>query len=177
MKPLRFIAILVPLLVMVACSGVPKRTEPPPVEDVTRLRIDVKERGVVRLSYEDLLATHFHEGVFETNALRLSTQGNPVGLRVEAHGKNTLGPGDYVEFFGEGLNSEFTDTAVYWLKHGGGNPLPWGNRSVAVSGTPDPVTVFRDTLHLEQNTLAWGKMPGAIEDDHWFWEKLTAPVT
>jgi len=164
------------LFALVACGGGTNRTEPP-AEEAGQLRIEVKERGVVHLSFEDLLATGFHGGVLQADALRLSTQGKPAGLRVEAHGKTTLGPGDYVEFFGEGLDTEFTDTAVYWVKHGGGTALPWRTRSVAVSGAPSPVTLLTDTLHLEQNHIAWGKLPGAIEKDHWFWAKLTAPST
>lgn len=178
MKPSRLLTGLLLLLSMLACGGKPNQAVPvPEPEDAQRLRIEVKTRGVFRLTYEDLNATGFRAGVLNAQDLWLSTQGKPVRLQVEAHGKTQLGPGDFVEFFGEGLDTEFSDTAVYWLKHGGCSPLPWGTRNVAVSSTPTPVTLVQDILHVEQNTIAWSKMPDTLEKDHWFWDKLTAPAT
>lgn len=159
---------------LLACGG---GSEPaPPVAKPTFARLEVRGSGVVRVSYEELRDLGLGGGTIPVASLRLTCQGKPVALKVEAHGKATLGPGDIVEFFAPGLETPYTDTTVYWLGPGTEPALTWGRRTVTGGTAQNPVTIFRDRLWVEQNKRAWGLAPGMPEQDYFFWEKLTAPV-
>lgn len=153
-----------------APSVVPAAVTPP------SLRLEVQTPGLVQVTYADLLAAGFAQGTLVPGALALTNLGLPVALQVNAAHPAQLGPGDTLAFYGQGVDTPFTGTNVYWLTASGGAPRPMATRDgTLASGTP--LKVFQDTLHVEQNAFMWSLAPGAPASDYWFWAKLTAPVT
>ena len=167
------------LLLALACGkgGSPATGGPTPqASSPDRLRIEVKQQGLVRMDYADLLSAGFIQGPLAPGNLHLSNQGQPVALNVVCADGRAMGAGDYFEFFAQAIDTEYTGTNVYWLSLEAGTPSPMATRAGAVSGSSLPLAVFQDTLQLEQNLRMNIGTPGAPQADHWFWVKLTAPT-
>lgn len=162
-------------LLMIACGGSGNVTAPTPAAPPKRLRMEVQTQGLYRVTYENMVAAGFVEAPVDAGALRLTCQGKAVALRVKATG-GRVQTGDFVEFLGEGCDTEYTEANVYWLSQSGGTAAPLGTRSVADPGGTTPTTVCQDLFRMEENHLLWAATPGAPIQDYWFWAKLTAPV-
>lgn len=141
-----------------------------------RLRVEVRQDGLYRINYEDLPLLKMGRPVLVPGSLVLSCQGREVPLRVVCASGRALGPGDYLEFYGKGLDTVFTDTNVYSLTWQG-RPTRHLDVATAAPGAGAAVTTFRDTVHVEQNKAIWALVPGAPNVDWWFWESVLAPLT
>jgi len=78
--------------------------------------LGVDTTGLYRVAYEDLAAAGFNLTSVPVGNIALTKQGRPIALRVEP-GKTpgVFGPGGFVEFFGEALDTLYTTTNVYRL--------------------------------------------------------------
>ena len=81
----------------------------------------VNEDGIYRVTYEELLAaTGANLAGANTADLALSTAAGSVPIYVAAAA--AFGPGSYFEFYGQGLDTLYTDTNVYKLEVDGASP-------------------------------------------------------
>ena len=80
------------------------------------LKIGVRADGWYRLTQTQMAAAGFDMSGDARN-LRLFAGGNEVAIRV-SRDTGTLASGDFLEFWGQGLDSATTDTQVYWLVNG-----------------------------------------------------------
>ncbi|MFQ6069590.1 MAG: C25 family cysteine peptidase [Candidatus Aminicenantales bacterium] len=135
-------------------------------------RIPVRENGIYRITYSDLVNAGISPSTIDAKTLKIFCQGEEVAIYVSSQDSD-FGESDYVLFYGEGLDTEYTDTNIYWLSWGG----VLGKRMAEVDGTPgsEPLleTHFR-TDHFEENTNYWIPMPYGEGKDHWFWERINA---
>ncbi len=76
-------------------------------------RLLVTESGIHRVRYEELLAAGVDLAGAPLRELALVSGGQPVAVRVEGRGR--FGPGAFVEFVGEALDTLYTRTNVYTL--------------------------------------------------------------
>jgi uncharacterized repeat protein (TIGR01451 family) len=107
----------------------------------------VNRSGLYRITFGDLIEAGFDLRGIPTGQLGLRRQGSPVPFRMI--GSGDFGEGDAIEFFGEGLDTLYTDTAVYRLGVDP-NPLwaaedtrrpPWGGQRPAF---------YLETLKVEE---------------------------
>src|SRR6185436_19337823 len=80
------------------------------------LKIGVRADGWYRLTQTQMAATGFDTSGDARN-LRLFVSGNEVAFRV-SRDTGALASGDFIEFWGQGLDSPTTDVQVYWLING-----------------------------------------------------------
>ncbi len=142
----------------------------------TYLRIEVAQDGVYRVTYEEMAGAGFISGLQRPWRLRLFNRGGEVAIRVASTGPLWFGPGDSIEFYGEGLDSRYTDVNVYWLSLESGAGKRISRFDGQVTGVGEAVDSFAETLRIEENHTVWEAMPDALEADCWFWEKMTAPA-
>jgi uncharacterized repeat protein (TIGR01451 family) len=75
--------------------------------------LGVTEDGIYRLTYEEIkAATGVDLNGLAAGKLALTNRGVPVPIYVSA---TTMGPGVYIEFIGEALDTLYTDTNIYRL--------------------------------------------------------------
>lgn len=91
----------------------------------------VESDGLYRVSYEELAAAGFDLAGVAAKDLSLSLRNQPVPLRIG--GGQGFGPGSFLEFLGEGIDSLYTESNVYRLSVGKGNGL-----TMPVDHTPVP---------------------------------------
>jgi len=146
------------------------------------LRIEVEEDGLYAMDFRQaMLDAGLDEGevdVIDPATLKLFNQGHEIPMAVAQDGHEAPWPGGTMFFYGEGIDSQFTATNVYWLYWGGGTA---GARMTVSSGAPVPgaplATVSTETLRFEENHRLWETTPGAPANDYWFWDLMTAPAT
>jgi len=143
---------------------------------VNPVKISIKRDGIYRITGKDLRKKGVNIARIHPATLKLHNRGDEIAIRVVTKGKRFTSR-DYIEFYGKGVDSTFTDTNVYWLSWGGDN----GKRMAALDGTVTGQGVrpafFVSTIRFEENHVAWGLTPDAPDKDYWFWEKIDAPST
>ena len=134
----------------------------------TSARLLVDHDGLYRVTYEDLVAAGLDLSSVPTSHLALLHHGQAVPIRVVGKGK--LGPGSYVEFLGQGLDTLYTDTDVYTLTDDVHDAL----RIPEVSATPGSAAVaaaYTEDRKVERNRQYSPASPG---DDPWIDTRMTA---
>ncbi len=133
-------------------------------------KILVNTDGLYHVTAADLQAACPDASEADPLTFRLTNRGQDVARLVKGEeGDDSLDPGDVLLFYGEGLDTKYTDTNVYWLTwDGGGLRTPW------LDGTPsgaEPTPVFFSTTHrFEQNKMYQFSRPSGPEGDRWYWD-------
>jgi len=138
------------------------------------IRIETTRKGIHRVAYTDLAAAGLPAGI-ASSTLQLFNQGQETAIRVQSAG-TVFSSGDYIEFYAQPWNNQFTATNVYWLHWGAATGKRMATADGSVTGGITPVRSCYDTVRVEENKALWDATPGAPDVDYWFWEKLTAPV-
>ncbi|MSP13669.1 MAG: hypothetical protein EXR62_12025 [Chloroflexi bacterium] len=136
-------------------------------------KIPITQSGIFRLSYNDLHQAGVLAGGPEPRHFKMFKGATEISIAVIGEDDGSFDAGDYVVFYGEGLNTKYTDTNVYWLTIGADDGL----RMAAEDGQPAQaplVPSFQDTVHLEQDTTYWPWLPKKPEHEHWFWKSTLA---
>jgi len=133
------------------------------------VRLLVDTDGVQRVTYEELASAGFDFGGVPSSQLALTRGGVAVPIRVEPVG-GTFGPGAYVEFLGEAVDSLYTRTSVYELTR---DPVTATripeDRTKLRAGTP--ASTYRETLTVERDVRYSFASPG---DDPWYDTRMLA---
>jgi len=141
------------------------------------LRLEISENGVYRVGYAEMAGAGVPLNSISPAAMKLYNRGREVALSVVSKSETAWEEGDYVEFYGRKIISDYADTNIYWLTWEAGPGIRMQSRRVPFSAAQAPATEFREELLLEENTAAWGMTPGAPASDYWFWARLTAPAS
>ncbi len=165
------------------CST-PNREQNPPTIQATgpsgNIRIEVNTDGLVSVDGRDLLSAGLTLRdllLMARDTLRLTCQGREIPIQLSHEQRNRALLGNPIRFYGQALDTPYTDTNVYWLSWGETPGLRMGVREGAITGQGTPVTQYWERQHIEKNITTWAMTPGAPDVDYWFWEKLTAPVS
>ncbi len=144
-----------------------------PMDNPLQVKLWVKESGLYRVSYSDLLAISPELASANPQNLELSHQGTALPMTFEGNSNNSFEAGESFVFYGQAIQSEYTSYNVYWLK---AKDTP-GLRMTEADGTPAPLSSavsFTANRHNEQNKVYWQALPNGEGQEHWFWDKLTA---
>ncbi len=134
-------------------------------------KVSVNRTGLYRLTYADLQAAGLPVDALDPRTFRLYNQGSEVAIHVPGQEDGHFDAGDTLEFYGQALDTRYTDTNVYWLTYGITNGLRMAERDGTPTGAPMP-TSFTATARIEENRSYWPSVPTG--DDHWFWKYMSA---
>lgn len=142
----------------------------------SRLVIDVSvsQDGLYRLTYADLQAAGLAVAQVDPRTFRLHNRGTEVAIYVAGEEDGSFDSADYLLFYGQKMNSRYTDVNVYRLSWGEAAGL----RMSAVDGqpvhnTPTPAH-FRTTQRLEKDYIYTSKYTSGADNDHWYWSQVFA---
>jgi len=134
-------------------------------------KLTVNADGLYAVTFEDLEAAGAPLDTLDPRTFRLFNQGAEVAIHIEGAADGAFDRGDAILFYGQGLDTKYTATNVYWLTWG---RLP-GLRMAELDGAPDGTgtrpTYHATTLHLEQNRTYQSKMRDS-NGDHWYWNYI-----
>jgi hypothetical protein len=145
------------------------------------LRIEVEQDGFYAMDYtQELLAAGRSPGevdAIDPSTLKLFNRGRQVPVLVVSPEKDPPWPGGNFFFYGRGIDSACTTTNVYWLYWNGSPGMRMGWVNGTLSGGTALSAATTNTVRVEENHRLWEATPGAPEQDYWFWDLLTAPVS
>ncbi len=125
------------------------------------LEFRVKESGIYRVTYEQIKAAGVDLLDISGNSLALTHKGIPVAIYVSA---SKFGPGAYIEFYGEGLDTLYTDTNVYRLEVNSALASRVAISRSKVSRNAVYPSYYMETTTVEKNNTYYDTSPG---DDPW----------
>jgi len=134
-------------------------------------RLLVKERGLYRVSFEDLFGGRGR--AIRASALGLSYQGDPVAYHLEglARGGTQFGSGSTLYFVSEGASlNPYGDAAVYELTVGEGLKMPVVDRRPSGG----PAAWYWHRVDREENRIY---QPALLEaQEPWFWDTILSAM-
>jgi len=166
-----------------------------------RFKIGVKEEGIYKITYSDLLEAGFPVGRINPRKIRLFNKGREIPVYFQGQVDGAFDEGDYFEFWGEPnektfldkypdeYKDPFSDINIYWLvtddspKEG----LRLPEESAGLSSLKGKYVftpyAFTETIHYEQDNhhenfghwSAKGSRP-SYELDNWYYDAgISAP--
>ncbi|HRT92205.1 MAG TPA: C25 family cysteine peptidase, partial [Anaerolineaceae bacterium] len=137
-------------------------------------RVKVRNDGVYRLSYAELVAAGLPVSSLDPRTIKMYNLGKELAIRVVGEGDGEFNSTDYIVFYGEGLDSKYTWDNIYWLTYGGDNGRRMGTRN----GTPGAGSTpgwHVSNLHIEENTYYFSNAPGSDDLERYFGAFLYPP--
>jgi hypothetical protein len=138
--------------------------------------LKVDEPGIHRVSHDQLAEAGVDLSGRPASRIALTHRGAPVPIRVETGGSAVFGPGSFIEFIAEAVDSLYTRTNVYRL-----HLNPSLARRVHVDGRPVPATgaaeFFIDEVRTDDDNAY---SPSSATDDPWYntyWLSRGNPVS
>jgi hypothetical protein len=116
-------------------------------------KIYVRDSGVYRIPAQSLFNAGIPAGV-ALDSLKVSSLGQPVSFRALSADGAHLNPSDSIEFYGEGVDSRYTDIRVYWVS----STLGAGPQTAQLTETSGAIAgpSFAETLGFEDRLYYFG---------------------
>ncbi|RMG06134.1 MAG: hypothetical protein D6726_00015, partial [Nitrospirae bacterium] len=138
--------------------------------DIAGLKIPVKEEGIYKLPAQAVgeltgLSTERVKRLIKARKLRLTNMGRAVGYLPATNFDGIL-------FFGDGIDSIFTDSNIYNLSKG--KPVRIRKGRIRNRNRNNPIATFRSTVHAEKNLIPATGLYHDPESDFFLWDYLFA---
>ena len=133
-------------------------------------RILVDKPGVYELSYQDLRDAGLPVDTLDPRTLKLFNFGKEVAITVTGEENSRLDQGDALLFYGQGVDTRYTDANVYWLTYGNGFGLRMSDRRSQPNTTA--VTSYETSILSEENRFYVPGLPMEKGYDHWYGSRL-----
>ena len=143
-------------------------------------KIAVAQDGIYQLTYSDLLNAGVPQDELDELdpvTFQLFNMGSEVAIYVKGEGDRSFDPGDpgdpddYILFYGQKMDTKYTDTNVYWLTYGKTVGLRMGTKDGTPSGASSP-TSFEANVRLEEDRQYRSYLPMEEGADHWYWHYI-----
>jgi hypothetical protein len=145
-------------------------------------KIYLKEKGVYRVAFEDLVSAGFSLPFVNVKSLELYCNGKLVPIDVVVKASGIFGPGDYIQFVGYPPEPSpyvstniYNNSNVYWLSYqselGG---LYYADKDGYPVTYDNTFKISPKTLHYEKDLIyeQLGYAPNN-QRDYWFWDRVT----
>ena len=133
-------------------------------------RLLVKEPGLYALGYDDLRNAGLPVDTLDPRTLKLFNFGKEVAITVTGEADSRLDQGDVLLFYGQGVDTRYTDANVYWLTYGNGFGLRMSERSGQSNTTT--ATSYVSSIFSEENRFYLPGLPMEKGYDHWYGRRL-----
>ncbi len=134
-------------------------------------KVAVRRTGWQSLAVTNLTQTGLPPGT-PPEAIRLYDRGREIPLQITGGEDGRLEGQDRIAFYGQGLDTRYTDTNIYWLdvvRSGSGVRIP---RQPAAPGSGETLAAFTETLRLEEDSFYDGRTAPLPEEDGFYWREL-----
>lgn len=135
-------------------------------------KILVREEGIYQLTRTALASAGLPVDQLDPRTLRLYNEGQEVPLRVIGEEDGRLDAADVALFYGQGADTRYTDTNVYWLGYGGSAGLRMATRPSVAGGVA--ASSFFSSVKKEDNLLYDSDLPMLPGYNHWWGQTITA---
>ncbi len=135
------------------------------------IRILTSGPGVHRLTYDDINSLGVDMAGLTNSNIKIENLGREIA--VYRSGTGPFAEGDYILFYAEDFQSEYSATNAYWLYQGSSDGLAMRTvESAPVSGFPKPSS-FTTSMRIEHDLVWRRNLPDYADgEDQWFWQLL-----
>lgn len=139
-------------------------------------RITVSDTGMYTLTYDELYAAGVLDSAPNPDFFQMYYQGSEIAIDVVTDNDDVFDPADMIIFYGEAIDSKYTNENVYWLTIGStpGKRMPI---DPSPPGTGEMVTEFVDQQTLEMGRYYLAGIPGNDDLDRFVWDFLNSSYT
>lgn len=133
-------------------------------------KVLVRGEGMVQLTRDGLAAAGLPVATLDPRTLRMFNSGQEIAIYVTGEADGRLDSGDVVIFYGQTVDTRYTDTNTYWLTYGGAAGL----RMVAVNSQAGGTlaSAYPKSVHLEENLAYVSSLPMESGFDHWYGQRI-----
>ncbi len=132
-------------------------------------KIAVSEDSIYEVTGADLVAAGITISTIAPDGLAIGNLGQGVAILVEDGADGSFDESDYLLFWGEAPESEFTNYNIYWLDFDREVALRMEVVDAAPTGGAPVATSFINTPRFEEDTSYWQNIPDSEGEDHYFW--------
>ena len=141
-------------------------------------KISIGEGGIYELRYSELKGAGVPvDPPTDPHNFHMYNRGEEIAIYVEGEEDGEFEEGEYILFYGEGVNSKYTDRNVYWLTVEDLPGLRMVTKPEGESGSTP--TWFEATARVEEELKYYAWLPNeystwvpGVETEHWYWEYL-----
>lgn len=134
-------------------------------------KIAVDADGMYRITCAQLQSLGIDPATLDPNTLKVYKQDIELATYLVWQSDGSCNDdAHYLLFWGQGVNTKYTNMNIYWLTFGGANGKRMPTRDGG--GTGSTPTTFTNTMYREQNLLYRSYIPWAASAEHWFWNYL-----
>jgi hypothetical protein len=145
--------------------------------DKPEYKIEINQDGLYQISYADLLeagVTSEELNRLDPQTFQVFNQENEVAISVEGEADHVFDPGEYLLFYGQRLDTRYTNTNVYWLSWGTTNGIRMQSLDGTPSGSANMPSEFQTTQHAEEDIEYYQEESSGPDHDHWYWGTVYA---
>jgi len=137
-----------------------------------KYKIIVNQDGMYKLTYDDFEDAGIPFDSLDPRTIKIFLQDEEIAIHVEGQDDGIFNESDFLVFYGEKVNTRYTDENVYWLSFGAENGL----RMEEIDGNPSETATipneFLKSIHLEKNLEYFWDTPSGSDNDHWYWKVI-----
>ncbi|NOZ62107.1 MAG: T9SS type A sorting domain-containing protein [Calditrichaeota bacterium] len=139
-------------------------------------KIFIDDDAIYRIYSSDLETAGLQLAGVDPRNIRMFNKGTEIPIFIAGEKDGQFDESDYIEFFGAAEKGRYTRNNIYWLTVGEEK----GKRIQLCDSEPDSTfPIVKRSIykkHYEKNELYYTSIANGQYEDHWFWEKLTAPT-
>ncbi len=138
-------------------------------------RVSIDEDGLYKLTYTELQIAGFPVDLIDPQTFQMYYLGDEIAIQVIGEDDTSFDEGDAIIFYGQGIDSKYTEENVYWLTYG--NTV--GLRMEIRDGTPLGENVppyYQAGLELEENINYRSNLPGDDELERFYWDIIHTSI-
>ena len=153
----------------------PVTVDPASLQLATTLNLKVRTTGLYRVSYETLLASGLDLAGVPSSKITLinGSQMMPVTVFTDDPA-GSFGPGGYLEFYGQALDTLYTDTNIYTIQVSNAPVVPQVPALPAAPDAEASVPAYTNTLLVNNQKAYTSSAPGT---DPWYDTALSTTTT
>ncbi len=138
------------------------------------MRVRTGERGLYRLTYDELLAAGVPltgTDAVDPRSFFMTYRGQPVQIQVTGEADGAFNPGDRVIFYAEPYQGRYMTQNVYrlyWGQDPAASLSRMSTRTVTATGAEPAVNAITQTLHIEFDKAYYSDYALSQNADHYF---------
>lgn len=136
------------------------------------LNFQVSKTGIYRVTYEMLKAAGYDLNGVQIAKMGLSSNGNAVPIYT--NGKTAFGSGSYIEFYGQALDTLYTDTNIYTLQTNATKPARIKVNTKQPTSKTTYAASYIETVSINNQKAYSYSAPG---NDPWYESRLLVYTT
>ena len=138
-------------------------------------KITINDDGVYHLTKQDLENAGLSVNEINPVNIKIFNKGKEIPIYVYGEQDSVFNDSDFIEFYGVMEKTRFTNDNIYWLTIGESFGLRMVHQDGSLTDVYPIVTKSLYKKHFEINSKYQTSIQEGTEEDHWFWESISAP--